>query len=83
MAGFIGSNLLEMLLGLDQAVIGLDNLSTGHRHNLAEVERFVSARRWGRFDFIEGDIRDLEDCRRACGGVNYVLHQAALEQRAI
>lgn len=78
MAGFIGSNLLETLLGSDQAVIGLDNLSTGHRHNLAEVERFVSDRRWGRFEFIEGDIRDLEDCRRACGGVDYVLHQAAL-----
>lgn len=77
-AGFIGSNLLETLLGLDQAVIGLDNLSTGHRHNLAEVESAVSARRWRRFEFIEGDVRDLEDCRRACTGVDYVLHQAAL-----
>jgi UDP-N-acetylglucosamine 4-epimerase len=77
-AGFIGSNLLETLLGLDQAVIGLDNLSTGHRHNLAEVKSLVSARRWRRFEFIEGDVREMEDCRWACAGADYVLHQAAL-----
>jgi UDP-N-acetylglucosamine 4-epimerase len=77
-AGFIGSNLVEALLGLDQWVLGLDNYSTGHRRNLEEVENLVSAGQWRRFEFIEGDIRNLEGCRRSCAGVNYVLHQAAL-----
>lgn len=77
-AGFIGSNLLEKLLKLDQTVIGLDNFSTGHRHNLEEVKGNVSAGQWARFIFKEGDIRDLQDCRDACAGVDYVLHQAAL-----
>ena len=77
-AGFIGSNLLETLLGLDQDVVGLDNFATGYRHNLAQVEALVTAERWARFRFIEGDIRQLEDCRTACAGVEYVLHQAAL-----
>jgi len=77
-AGFIGSNLLETLLKLDQQVVGLDNFATGHLHNLEEVRTLVSADQWARFSFIEGDIRTLEDCRRACKGVEYVLHQAAL-----
>lgn len=77
-AGFIGSNLLETLLKLDQYVVGLDNFATGHRDNLIEVERLTSEKQWSRFTFIEGDIRNLEDCRRACDGVDYVLHQAAL-----
>jgi len=77
-AGFIGSNLVETLLDLDQRVVGLDNFSTGHRRNLAQVRESVSGQRWGRFAFIEGDIRNPEDCRRACEGVDYVLHQAAL-----
>ncbi|MGY2313643.1 NAD-dependent epimerase/dehydratase family protein [Pseudomonas sp. SDO5522_S412] len=77
-AGFIGSNLLETLLGLDQVVIGLDNFVTGHQRNLDEVEGSVSAQQWARFRFIEGDIKVLDDCRRACKGVDYVLHQAAL-----
>lgn len=77
-AGFIGSNLLETLLKLDQRVVGLDNFATGHQRNLDEVQGLVSAERWARFSFIEGDIRRLEDCRRACEGVDYVLHQAAL-----
>lgn len=77
-AGFIGSNLVEALLGLGQAVIGLDNFATGHRRNLAEVERLVGPQAWSRFTFIEGDIRTLEDCRAACAGVRHVLHQAAL-----
>ena len=77
-AGFIGSNLLETLLLLDQRVVGLDNFATGYQRNLDEVRSLVTPEQWGRFDFIEGDIRNLEDCRRACEGVEYVLHQAAL-----
>lgn len=77
-AGFIGSNLLEALLRLDQTVVGLDNFSTGHRRNLKEVESEVSAEQWGRFTFIDGDIRKSEDCGRAVKGVDHVLHQAAL-----
>ncbi|KAA9133065.1 Vi polysaccharide biosynthesis UDP-N-acetylglucosaminuronic acid C-4 epimerase TviC [Marinihelvus fidelis] len=77
-AGFIGANLLEKLLSLDQAVVGLDNFETGFQHNLDDVRSCVSAEQWARFRFIEGDIRDLDDCRRAVAGVNYVSHQAAL-----
>jgi UDP-N-acetylglucosamine/UDP-N-acetylgalactosamine 4-epimerase len=77
-AGFIGSNLLEKLLLLDQNVVGLDNFSTGHRRNLDEVKTLVTPRQWSRFRFAEGDICRLEDCQRACEGVDYVLHQAAL-----
>jgi UDP-N-acetylglucosamine 4-epimerase len=77
-AGFIGSNLLETLLHLDQRVIGLDNSATGKRVNLSEVQRLVGAERWARFQFISGDICDLATCKQACAGVDYVLHQAAL-----
>ncbi|PND37782.1 Vi polysaccharide biosynthesis UDP-N-acetylglucosaminuronic acid C-4 epimerase TviC [Paucibacter aquatile] len=77
-AGFIGSNLLETLLTLDQTVVGLDNFATGHQRNLDEVRGLVSASQWARFRFIEGDIRDEQTCRDACAGVDYVLHQAAL-----
>ena len=77
-AGFIGSNLLETLLLLDQKVVGLDNFATGFQHNLDEVKSLVSAEQWENFTFIEGDIRQLTDCSKACQGVDYVLHQAAL-----
>ncbi|WP_417559370.1 SDR family oxidoreductase [Marinomonas sp.] len=77
-AGFIGSNLLEHLLKLNQRVIGLDNFATGHQHNLDEVKGLVNAEQWAGFTFIEGDIRNLDDCKEACSGVDYVLHQAAL-----
>ncbi|MBE1425275.1 UDP-N-acetylglucosamine 4-epimerase [Desulfomicrobium macestii] len=77
-AGFIGSNLLETLLRHDQQVTGLDNFSTGHRHNLGEVQGSMTPEQWARFRFIEGDIRDLPTCMEACRGVDYVLHQAAL-----
>jgi UDP-N-acetylglucosamine 4-epimerase len=77
-AGFIGSNLLEALLKLDQRVVGLDNFATGHRHNLDQVRALVTPAQWQRFRFIEGDIRQLDDCRTACAGADYVLHQAAL-----
>jgi len=92
-AGFIGSNLLETLLTLGQRVVGLDNFSTGHRHNLDAALDDASAAS-GRpraeleaaFQFIEGDIRDLATCRVALWwqqgatrhAVDYVLHQAAL-----
>jgi len=77
-AGFIGSNLVESLLQLDQAVVGLDNFSLGKPDNLQELRAQVSAERSQRFTFIEGDVRDLESCRRACTGAEFVLHQAAL-----
>ncbi|MCP1401234.1 SDR family oxidoreductase [Achromobacter insolitus] len=77
-AGFIGSNLLETLLKLNQTVTGLDNFATGFQHNLDEVRNSVTPEQWARFSFIEGDIRDLEACRRAVQGVEFVLHQAAL-----
>ena len=77
-AGFIGSHLLEALLKLDQAVVGLDNYATGYARNLEEVRESAGARAWRNFTFIEGDIRQLADCRRACAGVDFVLHHAAL-----
>ena len=77
-AGFIGSNLLETLLKLNQKVVGLDNFATGFQHNLDEVQALVSDEQWQGFQFIEGDIRNLDDCNTACAGVDYVLHQAAL-----
>ena len=77
-AGFIGSNLAELLLSLGQEVVGLDNFSTGFRHNLDDVRASVGVRAASRFRFVEGDIRNLDVCRDACRGVDYVLHQAAL-----
>jgi len=77
-AGFIGSNLLESLLGLNQRVVGLDNFSTGSQKNLDEVKNLLSEEQWRNFNFIEGDIRSMSDCMRACKDVEYVLHEAAL-----
>lgn len=77
-AGFIGSNLLETLLKLNQKVVGLDNFATGHQYNLDEVQSQVSAEQWTNFHFIKGDIRNLADCQKACADVDYVLHEAAL-----
>lgn len=88
-AGFIGSNLLEALLKLNQRVVGLDNFATGFQHNLDEVQATVTSEQWVKFQFIQGDIRNLEDCRRAMTflpfgrgmrgiAVDFVLHQAAL-----
>jgi len=84
-AGFIGSNLLEKLLILNQKVVGLDNFDTGYQHNINQAMEDASIAT-GKdikqlkqdFIFIEGDIRQLEDCQKACSGVDYVLHQAAL-----
>lgn len=77
-AGFIGSNLLETLLKLNQTVVGLDNFATGYQRNLDEVKNQLTSEQWAHFNFIEGDICNQEDCRTACDGVDYVLHQAAL-----
>jgi UDP-N-acetylglucosamine 4-epimerase len=77
-AGFIGSNLAEALLKLDQRVTGLDNFATGHQHNLDQVKASVAPGQWANFAFIQGDIRQLADCARACEGVDFVLHEAAL-----
>jgi UDP-N-acetylglucosamine 4-epimerase len=77
-AGFIGSNLLETLLSLNQRVVGLDNFATGFQRNLDEVQTLVSPGQWANFKFVQGDIRNLEDCQKATAGVDYVLHQAAL-----
>lgn len=71
-AGFIGSNLTEKLLELGAIVTVLDNFATGHRHN---IEAFFSN---PNFTLIEGDIRDLETCKKACKDQKFVLHQAAL-----
>lgn len=92
-AGFIGSNLLEALLKLDQRVVGLDNFATGHQRNLDEVQTLVTPKQWANFEFNQGDIRILEDCQKAMQwegrhfndgtqgrpqSVEFVLHQAAL-----
>ena len=81
-AGFIGSNLLEKLLILNQKVVGLDNFDTGHRHNIdqaiEDANKASSKDLSSNFKFIDGDIRELSDCRDACNGIDYVLHQAAL-----
>ncbi len=77
-AGFIGSNILQGLLAAGQRVVGLDNLATGSRQNLAEVEREVGPEHWRNFRFVEGDIRDPETCQALCAGADFVLHQAAL-----
>ena len=77
-AGFIGSHLLEALLRLGQEVVSLDNLATGYARNLDEVKESAGAQSRRNLTVIEGDIRRLEDCRRACTDVSFVLHHAAL-----
>lgn len=71
-AGFIGSNLCEYLLPKAFKVKGLDNFATGHHHNLKTAQTYDN------FEFIKGDIRDIETCQKACENVDFVLHQAAL-----
>ena len=77
-AGFIGSNLLEELLNLGQTVLGLDNFSSGYQKNLDNVQAQVDEKAWKRFTLIEGDIRNLDDCRKGCRNTDFVLHHAAL-----
>ncbi len=71
-AGFIGSNLCEELLKRDNYVVCLDNFATGKRENIEELMKD------SKFELIEGDIRNIDDCQKAVSGVDYVLHQAAL-----
>ncbi|HEX8011838.1 MAG TPA: SDR family oxidoreductase [Casimicrobiaceae bacterium] len=77
-AGFIGSHLLEALLGLGQEVVSLDNFATGSRLNLDDVRRAVGEEAWRRHTFLEADVIDFSACRRACDGIDIVLHEAAL-----
>ena len=77
-AGFIGSNLAEALLKLNQKVISLDNFSTGHAYNLRHIQHSVSPKEWENFTFIEGDITNFETCQEITKNVDIVLHQAAL-----
>lgn len=70
-AGFIGSNLVETILNLGYKARILDNFSTGKREN---IESFLNNEN---FELVEGDIRDIEICRKTCEGIDYVLHQAA------
>ena len=77
-AGFIGSNLLEALLKLDQKVVGLDNFATGYEENLKDVKSEVSEQQWSRFNFIQGDIKEIEICHKVSKDIDFVLHQAAL-----
>ncbi len=81
-AGFIGSNLLEKLLVLDQKVVGLDSFETGYKQNIDEAihdaSDIVGKDISDNFKFIEGDIKSISDCKHSCVGVDYVLHQAAI-----
>lgn len=77
-AGFIGSNITEKLLKLNQTVIALDDLSTGFQHNLDDIKANVTSEQWGNLTFVLGDVRDFTVCLRAMEGADYVLHQAAL-----
>ena len=77
-AGFIGSNLAEALLKLNQKVISLDNFATGHRYNLEHIKNSVTAQEWENFTFVEGDITNYDTCISITKDVDVVLHQAAL-----
>lgn len=77
-AGFIGSNLLESLLFLNQKVVGLDNFSTGSQCNLNKVSQKLPEKFQNNFKMIQGDIRSTEDCELAIRGVDFVLHHAAV-----
>ena len=77
-AGFIGSNLVEELLRLNQRVVGFDDFSSGHQRNLDEVRAATGEAAWMRFAMRTGDITNFAACRDACAGVDYVLHHAAI-----
>lgn len=77
-AGFIGSNLVETLLKLNQPVLGVDNFATGYQHNVNSIKECVSKEQWKKFSFIQGDIEDYAICDEITKGIDIVLHQAAL-----
>lgn len=77
-AGFIGSNLAEQLLKLNQKVVGLDNFATGYKHNLEHIKNSVSQQQWDNFAFTEGDITNYNTCIDITKNIDIVLHQAAL-----
>ena len=81
-AGFIGSNLLERLLILNQKVVGLDNYESGYHENISQAiedAKKASGNDYrDNFRFVNGDVRKLNNCFEACEGVDYVLHQAAI-----
>ena len=77
-AGFIGSNIVEALLKMDQYVIGLDNFATGHRYNLDDIKDSVGPDCFKNFTFIEGSIEDYEICLKACKNIDFVSNQAAI-----
>ena len=77
-AGFIGSNLLEELLGFNQKVIGIDDFSNGFAKNLNDVKKNVTSKQWKNFKFIKGDLSNIKNCKKAINkNIDFVLHQAA------
>ena len=82
-AGFIGSNLLEALLRLNQKVVGLDNFSSGHRHNLAQVKDAVTREQWGLFRLMAEDVCSVDACRQACSAAHFVLPPDAIARALV
>lgn len=76
-AGFIGSNLLEELLLLNQKVYGIDNFSNGSKKNLIDVKNNVSKKQWTNFKFIKCDLNQIYNYKKKIGKIDFVLHQAA------
>ena len=76
-AGFIGSNILEELLRLDQKVVGIDNFSTGQIKNIESVKKEVGIKKWKKFKLIKGDLSNLKICLKVIKNVDIVIHQAA------
>ena len=77
-AGFIGSNLAEFLLKHNQKVVGIDNFSTGYQKNLDMIKESIGDEKYKNLNFIKGDISEYSTCKKACIGVDIILHQAAL-----
>ena len=77
-AGFIGSNLLEVLLKHNQYIIGIDNFSTGKKENLLDVKKNVDKTQWKNFQFFEFNIEEYDKCNEITKDIDFVLHQAAL-----
>ena len=76
-AGFIGSNLADLLLSLNQIVVGIDNFSSGSKKNLTEVKKNILTKQWKNFYFLKGDISKINFCQRIPKKIDFVLHHAA------